>query len=138
MDDDLGINGVTITNNDTEMKTNSNLLRFVCASLSHAIEINKEDLNMYDDLIDMGIGPPRNKTMEKIDTFIRRLKNIGIDIELMGNVPWIYIYSVNGHRVVETFKGEHGFTIAFYPIRAGQEIVFTDLPKIFDLIRKYK
>jgi len=75
--------------------------------------------------------------MEKIDTFVRRLKRIGIEVQLMGNVPWIYIYSINGQLVRETFKGEHGFTIAFYPIREGQELVFTDTTAIFNLIRKY-
>jgi hypothetical protein len=33
--------------------------------------------------------------------------------------------------------GDHGFTIAFYPIRKDQELQFTDIGEIFKLIRKY-
>ena len=41
-------------------------------------------------------------------------------------------------KVKEKFRAEHGFTIAFSPIRPGQELEFTDLRKIFDLLRKYR
>jgi hypothetical protein len=69
--------------------------------------------------------------------FIERLKKIGIEVELVGNYPWIYIDKINGKRVTERFEGNHGFTIAFLPIRNDQEMEFTDISEIFKLIRKY-
>ena len=76
--------------------------------------------------------------MGKLTTFIERMKKLGIEIELMGNYPWIYIHTINGKRVTEKFQGNHGFTIAFTPIKPGQELNFTDITEIFKLIRKYK
>lgn len=76
--------------------------------------------------------------MGKLTTFIERMKKLGIEIELMGNYPWIYIHTINGKRVTEKFQGNHGFTIAFTPIKTGQELNFTDITEIFKLIRKYK
>lgn len=75
--------------------------------------------------------------LRKIDVFVQRLHRIGIDITLLGNVPWIYIHTINGKVVTERYMGSHGFTIAFYPIRKDQELQFTDIGKIFELIRKY-
>lgn len=69
--------------------------------------------------------------------FIDRLKAIGIDLELGGNYPWIYIDKINGVRVTEKFQGNHGFTIAFTPIKHNQEVRLTDTKEIFKLIRKY-
>jgi len=71
----------------------------------------------------------------KIDTFIKRMAKLGIDIKLVGNYPWIYIDSINGVKVTEKFRGNHGFTLAFLPIRYNQEIEFTDISEIFKLIR---
>ena len=76
--------------------------------------------------------------MNKIETFIKRLKRIGINIELFGNYPWIYLDVINGVKVTEKFEANHGFTIAFHPVRPGQELAFTDITEIFKLIRKYK
>ena len=75
--------------------------------------------------------------MEKIDTFVRRLAKIGIDVKVAGNVPWIYLTHVNGKKVDELFLGNHGFTIAFYPMRHNEALRFTDIGKIFELIRRY-
>jgi hypothetical protein len=69
--------------------------------------------------------------------FIDRMAKLGIDVKLVGNYPWIYIDSINGEKVKEKFCGNHGFTIAFLPIRHGQEMKFTDIHKIMTLIRKY-
>ena len=66
------------------------------------------------------------------------MSRLGIDIELSSNLPWIYIHSINKKRVKERFKAEHGFTIAFYPVRKNQELEFTDIKEIIKLIRKYK
>lgn len=74
----------------------------------------------------------------KINRFVERLKKIGIDVELGSNYPWIYLVKINGKRVTEKFQGNHGFTVAFYPIRKEQSLHFTDITEIFKLIRKYQ
>jgi len=73
--------------------------------------------------------------MSKLLIFENRLKKIGIDIKMYGNMPWIYIDYINGKKVKEKFQGNHGFTIAF--LNNTQEIKFTDLKTIFKLIRQY-
>jgi hypothetical protein len=75
--------------------------------------------------------------MDILEVFIKRLDRIGIKIELVGNYPWIYIDKINGKKVREKFKGNHGFTIAFSPTRGEQKMNFTDIGEIFRLIRKY-
>jgi len=55
----------------------------------------------------------RKINMDKIEIFIKRLKKIGIEIELAGNLPWIYLQRINGKHVTEKFMAEHGFTLAF-------------------------
>ena len=77
------------------------------------------------------------RELHKIDVFVRRLEKIGIDITILGNFPWIYIHTINGKVVKERYMGDHGFTIAFLPIRKDQKLQFTDIGKIFELIRKY-
>ena len=75
--------------------------------------------------------------MDKIKIFGDRLKKIGIDIDLVGNFPWIFLDKVNGKTVTEKFEGNHGFTIAFYPVKRDQELKFTNTEEIFKVIRKY-
>lgn len=70
-------------------------------------------------------------------TLRRRLLKLGIEIEMWSNYPWIYLDKVNGVSVEERFRANHGFTIAFHPIRQGQELEFTDITEIFKIIRKY-
>ena len=72
-----------------------------------------------------------------INRLVPRLRKIGIDIELIGNIPWIYLRKVNGNTVKEKFNADHGFTIAFYPLK-GQKMELTDTTEIFKIIRKYK
>ncbi len=72
-----------------------------------------------------------------LKTFINRMNRLGIDVKLAGNFPWIYLDKINGKRVTETFEGNHGFTIAFLPIRDNQQMKFTNISEIFKLIRKY-
>lgn len=76
--------------------------------------------------------------MTEIKIFYDRLKKIGITVELAGNFPWIYLDKVNGKKVTERFLGNHGFTIAFLPIKKDQKLKFTDISEIFKIIRKYK
>ena len=74
---------------------------------------------------------------EKLNIFITRLAKIGIKIELTSNYPWIYLEKINDKRVIEKFHANHGFTIAFLPVRRDQKLNFTDITEIFKLIRKY-
>lgn len=74
---------------------------------------------------------------ELIDTFVNRLKRVGVDVEICLNVPWVYIDKINGKRVTETFEGDHGFTVAFFPVSLKYKACFTDITEIFNLIRKY-
>jgi hypothetical protein len=74
---------------------------------------------------------------DKITVFIERLQKIGVEVKCSGNLPWIYIDHINGKRVTEIFQGNHGFTLAFTPVKKEQEIEFTDITEIFKLIRNY-
>jgi hypothetical protein len=76
--------------------------------------------------------------MDKLTILVNRLKKIGIEITMFGNYPWIYLDTVNGKKVTEKFEGNHGFTIAFSPIRTDQVLNFTDIGKIFEILRKYR
>ena len=75
-----------------------------------------------------------------LSRLVQRLKKIGINIEMVGNYPWIYLDKVNGNGIKKEdyFCGNHGFTIAFYPIRKDQVMELTDTRKVFEIIRKYK
>jgi hypothetical protein len=73
-----------------------------------------------------------------LEDFRRRMSKLGIKCEFIGNYPWIYLEKVNGKRVTERFCGNHGFTIAFLPIRNGQKMELTDISEIMKIIRKYR
>ena len=73
-----------------------------------------------------------------LDTFVRRLKKIGIEVMLASNYPWMYLDSVNGKRVTEIEGANHGFCIGFSPIRNNEPFAFTiDYRIMFNLIRRY-
>lgn len=78
--------------------------------------------------------------MNEIQIFINRMKKIGIELELVGNVPWIYLEKVNGNRVKpEDYNTDHGYTIAWHPVRLGNKPhLDSDLSRTFYIIRKYK
>jgi hypothetical protein len=78
--------------------------------------------------------------MERLNTFVRRMKKIGVDVQLIGNYPWIYIDSVNGNKIKQEdfYYGNHGYTIAFIPIRLGEKLELIDISKTIKLIRKYR
>lgn len=48
--------------------------------------------------------------LERVTT---RLANIGIEIELIGNVPWVYLNSVNGIPVTERKNARHGYCVDY-------------------------
>jgi len=73
--------------------------------------------------------------MDKVGKFVTRLKSIGINVELAGNYPWIYMTKVNDIRVTEVFEACHGFTVFYTPFKPGQDFTVTDIKKIFDKIR---
>lgn len=73
-----------------------------------------------------------------LEDFRRRMSKLDIKCEFVGNYPWIYLEKVNGKRVTERFCGNHGFTIAFLPIRNGQKMELTDISEIMKIIRKYR
>jgi hypothetical protein len=78
--------------------------------------------------------------MNEIEVFINRMRKIGIELKLVVNVPWIYLVSVNGNPVKEEdYSDNHGYTIAWYPVRLGDEPhLDSDLNRTFYIIRKYK
>lgn len=75
---------------------------------------------------------------ERLNTFISRMKKLNIDVKLSGNYPWIYIDTINGKRVTEKFLGNHGFTIAFLPLKPEDKLELTDIKEIMNIVRKYK
>jgi len=76
--------------------------------------------------------------MEKLTIFRSRMQKLDINLEFVGNYPWIYLYKVNDNKVIEKFAAEHGFCIGFQPIRPGQHFDFTDIKEILKIIRKYR
>ena len=78
--------------------------------------------------------------MNDLEKLVTRLKKINIEVELVGNIPWIYLRSVNGNQVAyEDYNQNHGYTIAWYPVRVGVPIhLDSDLKRTFEIIRKYK
>ena len=78
--------------------------------------------------------------MNEIQILINRLKKIDIDIELKGNVPWIYLNTVNGNKIKpEDYSSDHGYTIAWWPVRLGEvPHLDEDIKRMFNIIRKYR
>jgi hypothetical protein len=63
---------------------------------------------------------------------VKRLKRIGVDVELIANYPWVYMTKVNGVPVTEKFMANHGFT-AFFAATAER---WSDRRKVFAKIRE--
>ena len=78
-------------------------------------------------------------TQDPLSTLRQRMQRIGIEIEFVGNFPWIYLDRVNGIRIrQEDFTANHGFNIAWYGIRNEDKIKLAEDPKtIIALIRRY-
>ena len=74
--------------------------------------------------------------MNELERLLCRLNNIGIDVELVGNFPWIYLTKVNGNIIDESdYTSNHGFTIAWNRDKVELD---SDTKRIFQVIRKYK
>ena len=78
--------------------------------------------------------------MNEVEIFINRMKRIGIELELMGNIPWIYLHKVNGNRIQpEDYNANHGYTIAWSPVRNDQDYRLDyNWKEMFRIIRKYR
>jgi hypothetical protein len=74
--------------------------------------------------------------MTTINSFVKRLKKIGVNITLLGNYPWVYLHTINGKQVQGTYKAEHGFTVFFIGVKPGQPLKMTDTSVIFKKIRE--
>lgn len=74
--------------------------------------------------------------MNELERLKIRLHKIGIDISMVSNFPWVYLYKINDKVVKDKFKSNYGFTIAFLSL-VEEEPKLTDLNKIFETIRKY-
>ena len=73
-----------------------------------------------------------------IERFVRRLKRIGIDVQLSANCPWVYLDSVNNQVLMgELFHSDHGFTAFWLPVRLDQVPIFTDRRAVFAKVREY-
>jgi hypothetical protein len=75
--------------------------------------------------------------MTKIQRLTARLDRIGISVEFQANLPWIYLNKVNGTRVTEKYLGNHGFTAAFLSAKGKDNVVFPNLRRLFQEIRKH-
>ena len=78
-------------------------------------------------------------TQDPLSTLRQRMQRIGIEIEFVGNFPWIYLERINGIRIrQEDFTANHGFNIAWFGIRNEDKIKLAEDPKtIIALIRRY-
>lgn len=74
--------------------------------------------------------------MTTIDSFVNRLKKIGIEVTFKGNIPWIYLDTVNGLKVTDRYEGNHGFTAFWYGVRSGSVPRISDITEVFKQIRK--
>lgn len=78
--------------------------------------------------------------MNEVEIFVNRMKRIGIKLDLVSNIPWIYLYKVNGNRVLpEDYNSNHGYNVAWYPVKVGEKVhLDSDLTRTFKVIRKYR
>jgi hypothetical protein len=78
--------------------------------------------------------------MNELEIFTNRMKRIGIELDFISNIPWIYLHKVNGNRVLsEDYNANYGYTIAWYPVRIGEKVhLDSDLKRTFKIIRKYR
>ncbi len=75
--------------------------------------------------------------MNDVEIFVNRLSKIGITVTFIGNIPWIYLDTVNSKKVKGTYLAEHGFT-AFWLCKPsdGKQYQITDITEVFKKIRE--
>lgn len=75
--------------------------------------------------------------MNQLETLIKRLNKLNINLTFAVSYPWIYLTKVNNNVVREKYHSEHSFVIGYYS-QKEKEIELNDLSDIFKTIRKYK
>jgi len=78
----------------------------------------------------------KRNNMTTIKSFVNRLEKIGINVELISNHPWVYLYKVNGKFVKGKFNSEYGFTVFFKALFIDQPDTICDTKIIFNKIRE--
>lgn len=77
---------------------------------------------------------------DQIKSLKKRLKSIGIEIQVLYNVPWIYLVSVNGKPVDTTEYKENPHILSYYPTKFSmvedEKIFLNDIGKTFSIIRE--
>jgi hypothetical protein len=74
--------------------------------------------------------------------FVNRLSAIGIEVSLGGNLPWIYLDSINDTPVKDTHQARHGFAAFFLNMRKNpltqpqHSSRFSDRRTVFNRIRR--
>ena len=74
---------------------------------------------------------------QRLIDFKRRLKRIGISIEIGTNFPMVYLEKINGRKVKERFYSDYKWCFAMLPKKDHHQIRFIDNFETFDLIRSY-
>ena len=69
-----------------------------------------------------------------VSKFVERLKAIGINVELHGNYPWVYLAKVNDILVTERFQANHGFTA--FILRRDGSFTWSDRRRVFQKVRE--
>lgn len=65
----------------------------------------------YEKFLEEGVVNYHNRqALERVTT---RLEKIGVTLELLGNVPWAYLRSVNGVLIKENKNTRHGYCIDY-------------------------
>jgi hypothetical protein len=131
---------------DVIIGNNIKLGKKIKIKVSNKVSSKKFDQYIKNDVIHYDIGDEiffesRNLT----EAFGSRLKKIGINVQLGGNFPWIYLDKINDVKVEETYQARHGFAAFFltqHPlderkINFTTKIRFSDRKEVFKLIRKY-
>lgn len=76
--------------------------------------------------------------MDEITRLVQRLERVGVKIDLAGNLPWVYMVSINGKAVTEKLNSEHGYTVCYVTGSEREEVSWTNTKLMFNLIRKYR
>jgi hypothetical protein len=131
---------------DVIINTDINIGQKVKIKVSNELTSKKIDIFIKNNGINYNIGDKiffEERCL--INRFDIRLKKIGVNIELNGNYPWIYLDKINGVKVKEVYQARHGFTAFFLDKESLDErnldfvskTRFSNRRKVFKLIRKY-
>ncbi len=87
---------------------------------------------------DVKVGDYINHTViDPVDRLTNRLKRLGIEVSFKGNLPWVYLDTVNNIKVTEKFHAKHGYTAFMKGMKIGNEgYKFVDRRNLFAKIRE--